>query len=52
MVLLREAPLPPHQWRLGRITNVHPGSDGAVRAVTVRTTDGEYKRVPVTLRGK
>ena len=32
---------------LGRIVFTHPGQDGMVRAVTVRTQYGEYKR-PIT----
>ena len=32
---------------LGRIVSTHPGQDGMVRAVTVRTQYGEYKR-PIT----
>ena len=34
-------------WPLGRIVSTHPGQDGMVRAVTVRTQYGEYKR-PIT----
>ena len=38
---------------LGRIVSTHPGQDGMVRAVTVRTQYGEYKRPNKTvfLRG-
>ncbi|XP_014205119.1 uncharacterized protein LOC106637014 [Copidosoma floridanum] len=35
------------RWHLGRITGVHPGPDGLVSAVTVRTATGEYTR-PIT----
>ncbi|XP_053692086.1 uncharacterized protein LOC128740561 [Sabethes cyaneus] len=44
MVLLKEENLPPLKWLLGRITDIHPGSDGNVRVVTVRTKDGSYRR--------
>ncbi|XP_046145012.1 uncharacterized protein LOC123988552 [Osmia bicornis bicornis] len=37
LVLLREDNIPPMQWALGRVLKVHPGSDGIVRAVTVKT---------------
>ena len=30
------------KWTIGRIVEVHPGSDGKVRNVTVRTPTGEY----------
>ncbi|XP_065072517.1 uncharacterized protein LOC135696908 [Ochlerotatus camptorhynchus] len=44
MVLLVDENLPPQQWRRGRIVATHPGEDGAVRVVTVRTATSEYKR--------
>lgn len=44
LVLLKEDNLPPLRWRLGRIALLHPGSDGVVRVVTVRTSSGEVKR--------
>jgi hypothetical protein len=28
MVILREENVPPLQWKLGRIVELHPGSDG------------------------
>lgn len=47
MVIVKEDNLPPMKWSLGRIVETHPGKDGNVRVVTVKTTDGEYKR-PIT----
>lgn len=47
IVLLQEDGLVPCTWPLGRITSVHPGKDGIVRVVTVRTATGTYKR-PIT----
>ena len=35
------------KWTIGRIVEVHPGSDSKVRNVTVRTPSGKYRR-PVT----
>ena len=31
-------------WIIGRIINVHPGKDGKVRNVTVKTQTGQYAR--------
>lgn len=44
LVLLRNATLPPCKWELGRITDCHPGSDGLVRVVSVKTATSDYKR--------
>lgn len=44
LVLLREDNVPALKWKLGRITEIHPGSDGLVRAVTIRTEQGTTKR--------
>ncbi|XP_076233347.1 uncharacterized protein LOC143178507 [Calliopsis andreniformis] len=44
VVVLKEDNLPPLCWHLGRIQQVHPGTDGITRAVTVRTANGVYKR--------
>jgi hypothetical protein len=42
LVILIEDNMPPLQWRLGRIVHVHPGSDGVVRVVSVKTVSGTY----------
>jgi hypothetical protein len=34
-------------WTIGRIIEVHPGKDGKVRNVTVKTQNGNYRR-PIT----
>lgn len=47
MVVLKDDNIPPGQWRRGRIIEVFPGKDGAVRSVVVRTASGEYQR-PIT----
>ncbi|XP_055623293.1 uncharacterized protein LOC129766719 [Toxorhynchites rutilus septentrionalis] len=44
MVVLKEDDKAPYSWPLGRITEVHPGPDGVVRVVTLRTSQGIYKR--------
>lgn len=49
MVLLCGENTPANLWPIGRITNTHPGQDGLVRVVTVRTSTGEYKRPIVKL---
>lgn len=49
MVIVEAPSRPPTEWRLGRVTEVHPGSDDVVRVVSVRTQDGIYKRPVVKL---
>ena len=44
IVLLQEDNLIPGKWPLARIVKTHPGSDGLVRIVTVKTNSGIYKR--------
>ena len=44
VVLVAEPNQPRGVWPLGRIVSTYPGRDGMVRAVTVRTKTGEYKR--------
>ncbi|XP_030765508.1 uncharacterized protein LOC115889598 [Sitophilus oryzae] len=44
MVVLVDDNLPPLQWPLGRISEIHPGSDGVVRVVTIKTAKGIAKR--------
>lgn len=44
IVLIKDKGLPPTQWALGRVIEVHPGEDGIVRAATVKTTKTELKR--------
>ena len=47
VVLVAEPNQPLGILPLGRIVTTHPGQNGMVRAVTVRTQYGEYKR-PIT----
>ncbi|XP_043478184.1 uncharacterized protein LOC122508729 [Leptopilina heterotoma] len=44
MVLVKEDNLPPLQWSIGRIVEVHPGNDDIVRVVSIKTITGIYKR--------
>lgn len=44
LVLVIEDNQPPTKWAIGRITETHPGSDGLIRVVTIRTRNGSYKR--------
>ncbi|XP_026323275.1 uncharacterized protein LOC113232713, partial [Hyposmocoma kahamanoa] len=47
VVLVKDENLPPGQWALGRVTELHPGADGNVRVVSIKTKKGHLKR-PVT----
>ena len=47
MVMTADANAIRGKWTIGRIVEVHPGSDGKVRNVTVGTPTGEYRR-PIT----
>lgn len=51
LVIILDATLlrPNGKWPLGRVTQIHPGSDGLVRAATVKTVSGEYLRPIVKL---
>lgn len=49
LVIVEAPSLPPTEWRLGRIIDVHPGSDEVVRVVSARTQDGVFKRPVVKL---
>ena len=47
LVCLHEDGPIPARWPLDRVVAIHPGKDGLVRVVTVKTSKGTYKR-PVT----
>ena len=49
MVLMKENNVPPLRWRLARVTEIHPGLDGRVRVVTLRTSGGPAKRSIATI---
>lgn len=44
LVLLKEDRIPPGLWKMGRIVQVWPGSDGHVRVVSVQTQNNIVKR--------
>ena len=44
VVVIRREQLPPTAWKLGRVTNVYPGTDGRVRVVDVKTENGIVRR--------
>ncbi|XP_067215691.1 uncharacterized protein [Linepithema humile] len=44
LVVVKEDGLPPQSWLVGRIMEVHPGADNVVRAASVKTTRGTFKR--------
>ncbi|XP_072389396.1 uncharacterized protein [Diabrotica undecimpunctata] len=49
LVLVKEDGLEPLRWTLGRVIDIHAGSDGIVRSVTLKTNSGVYKRPVVKL---
>ena len=44
VVLISDDKVQRGKWPMGRITQVHPGKDGFVRTVTLKTQKGELKR--------
>lgn len=44
LVIVKEDNQPPMVWKMARIVNVHPGQDGVIRTVTVRTASSTLKR--------
>ena len=44
LVVIKEENLPPNTWRLGRVVELHTGSDGRVRVVDLRTQRGVLRR--------
>ncbi|XP_017486035.1 PREDICTED: uncharacterized protein LOC108374567 [Rhagoletis zephyria] len=44
IVLVKNENLPRTHWRMGRVMTVHPGNDGIVRNVTLKTTSGQLSR--------
>lgn len=49
LVLISDDNRSPASWPLGRIVETHPGSDGKVRVVTIRTANQTMKRSIVKL---
>ena len=44
LVLMRDNRYPASKWPLGRVIEVHPGADGLVRVVTVKTATSTLRR--------
>ncbi|XP_041449369.1 uncharacterized protein LOC121404202 [Drosophila obscura] len=44
VVLVKDSNLPPAAWILARVLEAHPGPDGLVRAVKLKTSTGEMTR--------
>lgn len=44
LVMIRDERLPPNQWLMARIVEMHPGKDNIVRVVTLKTKNGLLKR--------
>ncbi|CAL1281583.1 unnamed protein product [Larinioides sclopetarius] len=44
LVLLKEPNKTPLEWALARVTRVHPGPDGAVRVLDIKTSRGTFRR--------
>ncbi|XP_066599915.1 uncharacterized protein [Prorops nasuta] len=49
LVVVQDDRYPPAKWPLGRIIEVHPGKDGLVRVVSVKTASAIMKRPIVRL---
>ncbi|XP_025836570.1 uncharacterized protein LOC112906526 [Agrilus planipennis] len=48
LVLIKEDNLPPLKWQLGRVVDVHPGSDDVIRVVSVKVSNGKILKRAVT----
>ncbi|XP_043468116.1 uncharacterized protein LOC122502236 [Leptopilina heterotoma] len=44
LVLIKDDNSPPMKWLLGRVVELHPGTDGLIRVVSLRTHKGIVKR--------
>jgi hypothetical protein len=44
LVLIADDNVPPQKWPMGRVITVHPGADGRVRSVTLKTSTGQTTR--------
>ena len=44
VVVLREDGIVPAKWPMARVTGVHPGKDGVIRVVDLKTPTGTYTR--------
>lgn len=44
LVLIKNELVPPLHWRLARVNKTHPGHDGIIRTLTLKTTQGVLQR--------
>ncbi|XP_070508892.1 uncharacterized protein [Chironomus tepperi] len=44
LVLIMDSNVPSMKWKLGRIINLHPGRDGKIRNVTIKTSTSKLDR--------
>jgi hypothetical protein len=49
LVLIKNDQVPPLQWNLGRVEDIHPGADGVIRVAIVKTNGGSFRRPVVKL---
>ena len=49
IVCVRNEPMAPTKWPLARIVQTHPGPDGKVRVVTLKTARGTYTRPAIKI---
>lgn len=49
LVLIKHETTSPLKWPLGRVVQLHPGADGHVRVVTVKTQNGQLRRPVIKL---
>ncbi|XP_076382077.1 uncharacterized protein LOC117218271 [Megalopta genalis] len=49
LIIIKEDNLSPMQWSLGRVIEVHPGTDDIIRAVTIQTPQVNFSRLQLTL---
>ncbi|XP_063923044.1 uncharacterized protein LOC135137351 [Zophobas morio] len=49
LVVIKNEVMSPLHWRLDRITEVHPGNDGIIRVVTIKTKAGFVRRPVVKI---
>ncbi|GFY18346.1 uncharacterized protein TNCV_2047521 [Trichonephila clavipes] len=49
LVMLKEPSKIPMEWTLGRIEGIHPGSDGLVRIIRIRTSRGVFTRTAASV---
>ncbi|KAH8320335.1 hypothetical protein KR074_009866, partial [Drosophila pseudoananassae] len=43
-LVIKDDRLPPNEWKMARIIDLHPGEDGLVRVASLKTVSGTYKR--------